>query len=387
MLKLRRVFEEKAKEVAIDWVNPDVQDEVEKVIKGLEVDKDKTTKDKLIFKFNDKNGSLHLQGYMLVLDMDTDDDIPAVNYPVKDRNHLSVKNLLDSVKVVFTRRQEAMELKEKEIKEEQKEETTDIKVEEVTEKTESTDNKETVEENKEVKEEQKEEIVEEKNVNLDLLARERLVDDLSKCLIVAPACEGRCDEEKCKDLVWLYLSPSYALNQLSDIRIPVCLDGNMLSMKLCDIPDPQAVFGGSLDKSMNPMLDYNHAVQDYLLNDAPESELMDLNIDNVDDAKARIVDVVNSMAEDYQTKKTNLEEVLDLDDSVILNESRYYIVPASADPSKGFDPKGLIEQKGFTDLGMAKVAMSDMASSGKFDYDLRILDTHYSNNRDKWEIL
>ena len=456
---------------AISWDNKDVQDKIVEVIKGIEIDKDKTTKDKLIFKYNDKNGSLHLQGYMLVLDLDTDDNIPPTNYPVKDKNNLSIDNLLDSVKTVFSRRESKITEKEKE---EVKEEKEEVKEAHMWDDDVQSDERNSVRPdptyyvlsgdvvgekpqwNEIVGDEEgylrKEEAIakakelmaskpEDKSVyavtdlvdinyfiydnfwdSLDKdeikiiwmsdntvesrkcesfedhvdfhdnvfhdIATGRLVDKLGVSLIPAksPSLDNVSMESRMPNtqVFWFYLSPSYAMQQLSDIVVPVCLKDHILSMPIADMPKPDAVFNG--DYTENSLYDYDDAVQDFLINDAPMSDIMEVNLDNSDEVKSRVVDVINNMAEDYQNNRSMLSSELDLVGESVLHEARYYIIPSDSSVTSMNELKK-ITPMGFTDLSIAKENMIELAESGKFDHDLSILDTHYSNNKDKWEVI
>ena len=42
---------------------------------------------------------------------------------------------------------------------------------------------------------------------------------------------------------------------------------------------------------------------------------------------------------------------------------------------------------GFTDINIARDSMHDFSENGKYTDGLVILDTHFSNNNEKWEIL
>ena len=453
--KKEEEVKEEDKKDPVDWNSKEVQDEVVKAIKGIEIDKGKTSKDKLVFKYNDKNGSLHLQGYMLVLDMDTDDDVPPTNYPVKDKNNLSVKSLLDTVKVVFSRRESLSKVTEnysfseddnsekeshyyilssadksqwneivgdskgydskieaKNVAIKMAKDTPNMSfgvtfnpvdfshfayetfwgsVDDERIKIESIDPNDTVEEENNSGKSTNESLEDhtqfhDSPVFLDV-AQERFLDSLERSLLLSSECKNEgvipCDDPNAK-VLWVYLSPSYAINQLSDIVVPVCIKDKTLSMPMADMPNPESVFNG--EYTSNSIQDYNDAVQNFILHDAPLSDLMELNLDNADDAKARVVDVINSMSEDYQNKKDQLEVALDLTGESLLRESRYYIVPSDSE-LKTMEEIKKITPMGFTDLEIARESMKEVADSGKYDCNLSIVDTHFSNNNEKWEIL
>lgn len=439
--------DDKEKKV-FSWKDEDVQKAVVDSIKGMEIDKSKTTDKELIFKFNGKNGSLHLQGYMLVLDTDTDDKIPPTSYPVKDKGNLKLDNLLETIKTVFSRRESKKEepKEEKRLDEEnQKEEKTEsldtvenkdseeLKEESISEddnkeeKIESVDaaeNKEAEEQkeadfNEENKEEVTQDLPEDKgelteveeskkdNSNEDLevvtesveehidgvpnfrsslvfqdITKERFFDQIKDSLIVAPEFKGDIDIERIKDPIWVFLSPSYAISQISHIVVPVMIHDRKVSLPVADIPEPSAVFDGEYTE--DALADYGMAVQEYLLKDAPISEVLELDIDNSEEAKTLVVDLINRMAEDYQAKREQLANSLDLEGEDLLKESRYFIVPEDTDLTKEVNK---INQVGYTDLGLAKKDLEEMIDSGQFPYSLRILDTNFSKNKEKWTLL
>ena len=451
--------EEEDKKEPVDWNNKEVQDEVIKAIKGIKIDTGKTSKDKLIFTYNGKNGSLRLQGYMLVLDLDTDDDVPPTNYPVKDKNNLSVKNLLDTVKVVFSRRESINKVTENyshsdnsesdsnyyilssDDKSQWKEiagrsygygskieamdrarrlarrnpemsygvtyspvdssyfayETFWDAIDEEKIKVDVVDLDSPVEEeyDNDSDNRMRNESIEDHTQFHDSIAvfndvaKERFLSQLSDSLIIAPECKGECmmqDRDPDTKVIWVYLSPSYAISRLSDILVPICLKGNTLSMPMADMPSPDAVFDGNY--TSDSMNDYDEEVQNFIMNDAPLSDLMELELDNADDAKARVVDVINSMSEDYQNKRNQLEDDLDLSGESLLRESRYFLIPAEVEPSDmSMEEVKKITPMGFTDLSIAQDNMKEVSDSGKYSYGLSILDTHFSNNKEKWEKL
>lgn len=467
------------KEASIDFANEDVQKEVEKLISGVRVEKSKSTKDKLIFKYNGKNGSLQIKGYMLCLDLDTDDEIPPTNYPIKDKNNLSLDNLLATVKTVFDRHGKVTEAVKNYIKNEEhclmcmddtqcsdgsccdnvngddalcsvKEPLYYILVGDkqadapvfwnmvVGDENGYSDKSEAILEARDIlrndpdksqhayavtgkvnvcyfidnsfwdaldseeipviwnsMEDQaiqdefpddvptatSSDVENTSDVDYDNpvfvdVAKTKLLEKLQESLIIK--------DDDTPDTIMICLSPSYAINPLSDITVPLSINGRVLSMPMADMPDPEVVFDGNFTE--NAVSDYEGVVQDFILNDAPKSDVVELNLDNIDDAKARIVDVINSMAEDYQDNRSKLESLLDLSGDSVLKESRYYLV------SKDSDPKTMEELKkitpiGFTDINIARDSMQDFSDSGKFADGLVIVDTHYSNNNEKWEIL
>lgn len=463
----------------ISWKDEDVQKAITDTIKGLEINKSKTTEKELIFKHNGKNGSLHLQGYMLVLDTDTDDDIPATNYPVKDKNNLTIENLLDTIKTVFSRREARLADSDKEEVKETKKEAhkwdddiqsdelpsphdldafyilkgkvdeeghdffeeivgdekgytskdeaiqiaTDLRYNDpdslfgVTELVDinyfmndtfwdaldegkirviwnsvdlSNSDMNTIEEKRLDEANEDHPVMEDPTIDnspvFQDVAKSRFMEKLSKSLIIAPEYKGECNcLDACDgDLVWLYLSPSYAIDQLSDIVLPLCITGRKVTMPVVEMPDPNAVFGG--DFSENALAEYDNAVQDYMLNDAPMSDIAMLDVDNADDVKAQVVDLVNTMADSYQNKKMELSDALDLKGDSLLKESRYFIVPSDTDLTSDKEVNKLTPL-GYTDLAIAQNELNNLADSGRYDFDLKILDTNFSNNKEKWTLV
>ncbi len=463
----------------ISWKDEDVQKAITDTIKGLEINKSKTTDKELIFKYNGKNGSLHLQGYMLVLDTDTDDDIPATNYPVKDKNNLTIENLLDTIKTVFSRREARLADSDKEEVKETKKEAhkwdddiqsdelpsphdldafyilkgkvdeeghdffeeivgdekgyiskdeaiqiaTDLRYNDpdslfgVTELVDiayfmndtfwdaldegeikviwnsvdlSNSGMDTIEEKRLDEANEDHPVMEDPTIDnspvFQDVAKSRFMEKLSKSLIIAPEYKGECNcLDACDgDLVWLYLSPSYAIEQLSDIVLPLCITGRKVTMPVVEMPDPNAVFGG--DFSENALAEYDNAVQDYMLNDAPMSDIAMLDVDNADDVKAQVVDLVNTMADSYQNKKMELSDALDLKGDSLLKESRYFIVPSDTDLTSDKEVNKLTPL-GYTDLAIAQNELNNLADSGRYDFDLKILDTNFSNNKEKWTLV
>ena len=463
----------------ISWKDEDVQKAITDTIKGLEINKSKTTDKELVFKHNGKNGYLHLQGYMLVLDTDTDDDIPATNYPVKDKNNLTIENLLDTIKTVFSRREARLADSDKEEVKETKKEAhkwdddiqsdelpsphdldafyilkgkvdeeghdffeeivgdekgytskdeaiqiaTDLRYNDpdslfgVTELVDinyfmndtfwdaldegkirviwnsvdlSNSDMNTIEEKRLDEANEDHPVMEDPTIDnspvFQDVAKSRFMEKLSKSLIIAPEYKGECNcLDACDgDLVWLYLSPSYAIDQLSDIVLPLCITGRKVTMPVVEMPDPNAVFGG--DFSENALAEYDNAVQDYMLNDAPMSDIAMLDVDNADDVKAQVVDLVNTMADSYQNKKMELSDALDLKGDSLLKESRYFIVPSDTDLTSDKEVNKLTPL-GYTDLAIAQNELNNLADSGRYDFDLKILDTNFSNNKEKWTLV
>lgn len=380
MLKLKRVVESQGNNFS--WKDLNVQKAIMDTVKGLEVDKKNTTDKELIFVLNGKNGSLHLQGYMLVLDTDTDDNIPPVNYPVRDRSNLTLDNLMDTIKVVFTRLESLNKIKQedKEVKESLA--TVEKRVDE-----------------DEVEGGWVEEVDEVGSCPrcCDLssihnspvfqdVAKERVVEKLRQSLLLAPPYEGECaiPEEDCKEIIWVYLSPSYSIDLQSDIVIPISLKDRKVSLPVSGIPSPITVFGG--EEVEDPLKVYKESVQSYLLNDVPMSEIINIDMENSDDVKASVVSLVNTMAEDYLEKKMDIEKGLDTEGEGLLSESRYFIVPEDTDVSEGNEVT-FLTPLGYTDLSVAKNDLNDMANSGRYTTGLKILDTNFSKNKNKWVVL
>lgn len=443
--------EAEEKPQAISWKDGDVQKAITDAVKGLKIDQSKTTSKELIFTHNGKNGSLHLQGYMLVLDTDTDDEIPPTSYPVKDKNNLTLDNLLSTIKTVFSRRESAVKSVKESVKLDEnapeqffvlrgdtvngdihwddliegfdvehdaarlvdrlslRESDPDI-VYGYTEGVALGDDhsvfwdaldkgwvRVTIKDS--VTEKRMDEAVEDhidyhyQDPKIDDspvfqdVAKSRFMEALSNSLLIAPKFTGECNNPYCDnpDVVWIYLSPSYAINQLSDIVVPLCLDNRTLSMPCVDVPEPDAVFNG--DYSENSLTDYCDTVQDFILNDAPVSEIGQLDMDNTDELKAMVVSFINSMADDYQKKQAELDKDLEINGDGVLNESRYFIVPGDTNLESTDSEVEKLTPLGFTDLTVARNELKNMADSGRYNFDLKILDTNFSNNKEKWTIL
>ena len=220
------------------------------------------------------------------------------------------------------------------------------------------------------------------------VAKTKLMEKLGDSLILIPDSKKECMnmDDPCKEdpnMFLICLSPSYAISPLSNIAVPVSFTDGMISLPMADMPDPEVVFDGNYTE--NAMKDYDAKVQDFIFNDAPKSDLIEVNLDNIDDAKARVVDVINSMAENYQNNKSKLENLLDLHDEDILKEARYYLVPKNEKPQTR-EALEKVTPMGFEDLKIARSSMPDFTNE-KYPDGLAILDTHYSDNNEKWEIL
>ena len=470
------IVESDEKKENINWNTKEVQDAIIKAIPGIKIDTGKTTDKELIFTHNGKNGSMHLQGYMLVLDTDTDDEIPPTNYPVKDKNNLTIENLLDTVKTVFSRRESLNKVTENYSSfgmKEQSEEldgtlpdpryyiligTLDSSVgimdpewdeivgeeEGYLKKTDAINNARSLFRSRESKgfpyapfavtdrvsildflhdnfwdsldngniklvwdsesddslhdyamdsfeECYKKESVEDhmefhSSPVFSEVAKERLLDSLGCSLIPAPVptYNGVLQESRIPNtqLIWFYLSPSYAVQQLSDIVIPVWLHDNKVSMPMVDMPDPEVVFDGNYTE--NAMSDYNDSVQDYIMKDAPMSDIMELDLDNADDVKTRVVDVINTMAENYQQNRNKLENLLEYKGESLLREARYYIIKKDSNP-KTMEEVTKITPTGFMDVNMAKDSISDLTDSGKYDFALAVLDVNNTKDNTQWK--
>lgn len=320
----------------ITWNSKSVQDKVESEIEGLKVDKENTTDKELIFTYNGKRGSLHLQGYMLVLDLDTEDNIPPTNYPVKDRTNLTVDNLLDSVKVVFNRRGK-------------KEESFNIEEPQL-------------------------------NPVLSGVAVDRLRDSLAKSIILVENSNRTYKDYSPEEVIWAYLSPSYSVNPVTDIEIPIVIKDNAVFIPLGEIPSYELVF-----LSEEPSLEgYKEAIQNYILEDVPLSQYSMLGLDNSDYIRASIIGAINGIAEEYLNNRKELEQHLEYPEEKILEESRYFLVPEDSVIPDNVNP---INKIGFTDLSVAKEELARLIESGQYQGSLKILDTHYSDNKEKWEII
>ena len=229
------------------------------------------------------------------------------------------------------------------------------------------------------------------------IAMEYFLEDLANSVMISmdhnddivPPCD---EEDNCGELISVYLSPSYAMNKLSDIIVPVYVRYNddlkdyMLSLPAIEtVPEPLGVFNNA-DYPEDAAKVYDTAVQNYLLNDVGYSDVMPLNTENVSEVKARVVDFINGLAEDYQNKKSNLNSDMQLLGESLLKESRYYIVPDTTDLSSD-EPVNKLNHIGYTDLDIAKSDMAELMSTSKYPYGLKILDTNFSSDKEDWELL
>ena len=229
------------------------------------------------------------------------------------------------------------------------------------------------------------------------IAMEYFLEDLANSVMISmdhnedivPPCD---DKEDCGELVSVYLSPSYAMSKLSDIIVPIYVRYNddmkdyMLSIPAIEtVPEPLGVFNNA-DYPEDAAKVYDTAVQDYLLNDVGYSDVMPLNTENVSEVKARVVDFINGLAEDYQNKKSNLNSEMQILGESLLKESRYYIVPDTTDLSSD-KPVNKLNHIGYTDLDIARSDMAELMASSKYPYGLKILDTNFSSDKEDWEIL
>lgn len=386
------------------WKDSSVHKEIEKAIEGVVVDKNATTDKELVFTYKGKKGSLHLQGYMLVLDFDTSDNVPPTNYPVKDKNNLSLDNLIASIKTVFSRRKTESRLQ---FEGDDQIDVLDMEVspDEVVSDTEVIDDSENTDIDTEgipnvSFDDDSDKDPEDSRIELlnspvlKDVALSRFKEALGKSVAIImddnpvfPICDS---EEGCEDdggeVILLYLSPSYSISPLSNIIVPFYIDDKLtLNVPAIDsLPDPEVVFNGEYPS--NALDVYNNSVQNYIYNDIPYSSVLPIGLDNSEEAKARVVDVLNTLAEEFYNKKSQLESELDLKGNELLDESRYFLVPANSDLSSDKDIER-INKLGFSDLDSAKSTLQEWANSGKYDFDLKILDTHFSNNKEKWEIL
>ena len=217
------------------------------------------------------------------------------------------------------------------------------------------------------------------------VALDRLTSTLMLSLIPADCPYSECPYDECDHIGWVYLTPSYSIKPVADIVIPIRIFNNMVSLPIADIPSPDSVFGDTPKKD-TAIQDYSKAVQDYLIRDVPFSDIAPLELDNADMIKGTLVEHINNMAEQYLSMKSALIDDMDIKGESILKESRYFIVPDNTDLSSDKDVEK-VNKIGYTDLVIARNNLRDLQDSGKYDFDLKILDTHYSNNRDKWEIL
>ena len=217
------------------------------------------------------------------------------------------------------------------------------------------------------------------------VALDRLTSTLMLSLIPADCPYSECPYEECDHIGWVYLTPSYSISPVADIVIPIRILNNTVSLPIAEIPSPDSVFGDTPRKD-TAIQDYSKAVQDYLIRDVPFSDIAPLELDNADMIKGTLVEHINNMAEQYLSMKSALIDEMDIKGESLLNESRYFIVPDNTDLSSDKEVEK-VNKIGYTDLAIARNNLRDLQDSGKYDFDLKILDTHYSNSRDKWEIL
>ena len=217
------------------------------------------------------------------------------------------------------------------------------------------------------------------------VALDRLTSTLMLSLIPADCPYSECPYEECDHIGWVYLTPSYSISPVADIVIPIRILNNTVSLPIADIPSPDSVFGDTPKKD-TAIQDYSKAIQDYLIRDVPFSDIAPLELDNADMIKGTLVEHINNMAEQYLSMKSALIDDMDIKGESLLKESRYFIVPDNTDLSSDKEVEK-VNKIGYTDLAIARNNLRDLQDSGKYDFDLKILDTHYSNNRDKWEIL
>lgn len=370
--KKELVIEEKSQENLFkNWKDPEMHGLICAEIQGLNIDKDKTTDDVLSFIYNECPCSLKFNGYMLNLDRDIFGNISSEQYPVEDKQNLTIPSLIKSIKMVL----------DKSI-EDTKKESLNYGMEE-----------EPMLE-KRMDEEDMEEELTDRQI-LHEVAMERFLEDLSNSAMVALDHDFVCDkenEEDCGEVVVVYLTPSYALNKLSDIQVPIFvrynpeLNSDMLALPAIDsLPDPMVVFNNA-DLPEDAQSIYDHSVQNYLLNDVGYSDVMDFNVDNTSEAKARVVDFINNLAEDYQNKKSKLNSDMQIAGESMLSESRYFIVPASTNLSSE-EKVNKLTPLGYTDLDIAKSDLLDMLENSKYPFGLKILDTHYSSDKEDWTLL
>ena len=374
MVKLRRITESEHKNLS--WKNTDVQDAIRNAIDGIVINKDKTSDKELVFTLNDKNGLIRLQGYMLILDMDTEDGVPPVNYPVKNVNNLTLDDLISTIRTVFSR-MESKRMDESNIMD-------SINPEE--------DNKPLPPMDRPNPFPPISSPVYPMHTDpvFHDIAKDRLFEELSKSLILVPVVpenhHPQClsVNEPCEDMLFVYLSPSYAIEPKSDIVIPISLKDRMVSMPVADMPDPNIVLDGV--ETQDPISFYDKSVQNYMTQDVPMSDIIKIELDNLNDVKGSVVNLINTMSEDYLNKKMNIEDKLEVEDGDILNESRYFIVPADTDLSEDKEVT-FITPLGYTDLSIAKDGLNDLLQSGRYDSGLKIIDTNYSKNKNKWVLL
>lgn len=389
-----------------NWKDPAMQAIICAEFDGMEVNEDKTTEETLIFNYEGYPCSLKFKGYMLSLDMDTSDDVPPAQFPVEDKPNLSVQSLIQTIKTVFKKRtagtnigtQESVNTDENktEIKEncnmeeshplDEKRLDEDIEAEDAPMVEAPMDTPMSVEDPSLIPD----------NEVLHDIAMERFLEDLSNSVLVSVdhdiVCDGDENGEDCGELIAVYLSPSYALNKASNILVPIFvkfnpeLNQDMLSLPSIDsLPDPMSVFNNG-DLPEDALNVYDATIQDYLLNDIGYSEVMDLNVDNTNEVKARVVDFLNNLAEDYQAKKNKLSEDMKLTGESIIKESRYFIVPDDTDLSSDVKVKKLTPL-GYTDLNIAKSDVMDFLEKNTYPFGLKILDTNYSSNKEDWQLI
>lgn len=393
-----------------DWNASSTKDALEKFWKGMEIT---SSNDKgVTFTVNGKKGSLRVNGYMLILNMD--DGKGESQYPLKNINNLSMADIFESLSNLLSKRgikvtNEAKTYipledfvanpedlhpetlgRENNPNMDMEISPTDDTLEMPVLDNEESDNEyvkeyimsrflEMVRDSLLVCDTHPEAEPEEKEVDYDTCWD--CVDDVKE--------DNSCD---CVEFL-IYLSPSYSMSKMSNIVIPIRVgkcdkmfaDGTFaLQVPSINFPDASMVFNDDYPENAHEL--YDKAIQDYIDNDISFYALTPMEPDNLQEAKAALVDYINSMAESYMEKKNLLDDSLSVKESKLLNEGRYFIVPEDTD----IESDGSIERitpLGFTDLNAAKNSLLSLSDSGKFPYGLKIMDTNLTNDRTKWTLL
>lgn len=403
------------------WKHPDTKEAIENLVESLEI---KDTNDKgLTFILKDRKGDLKVNGYMLILTID--DGKGSMQFPIKNINNLKLKDVLLALKTLLNKRnievknealaylpinnialynngslRDAIEDDELDIEETSKE-PEDLDdyvyddgfdtVQDLEQQDEELDDIEDELDNTEDDSDKRE---------LDRRVVDKFIEQLNQSLL---PCSGdinsKLDDNQEDDLtnddcteVLYFLSPSYAMEQMSNIVVPIriCFNSqdlpNVISLNLPSVSLPEAEMVFDSEYPEDAYTKYDSAIQDYINNDVSFSPVMPISIDNLDDCKARVIQFINELSEDYHNKKSKLDDSLTTKESSLLKESRYFIVPEYTD-LESEDKVDKLTPMGFSDLSIAKNELNKLRESGKYDFDLKIMDTNFSGDKNKWEIL
>lgn len=402
------------------WKHPDTKEALENLVESLEILDTKDSDDKgLTFMLKGKKGNLKVNGYMLILTID--DGKGSMQFPIKNINNLKLKDVLLALKTLLNKRnievknealaylpinnialynngslRDAIEDDELDIEETSKE-PEDLDdyvyddgfdtVQDLEQQDEELDDIEDELDNTEDDSDKRE---------LDRRVVDKFIEQLNQSLL---PCSGdinsKLDDNQEDDLtnddcteVLYFLSPSYAMGQMSNIVVPIriCFNSqdlpNVISLNLPSISLPEAEMVFDSEYPEDAYIKYDKAIQDYINNDVTFSSIMPISIDNLDDCKARVIQFINELSEDYHNKKSKLDAVLNNkeDDSSLLNEKRYYLIPKGTDLDSS-------DVKKFT-LGYEDKPNPSILNELRPKYgELEILDTKDSDDKSVWEIL